>query len=120
MKQTINEHDFIEAFRNYNRLQTDETSGNFTREGATALFEYLKQYEDDTGEELELDVIALCCDYAEYADFKELYQDYGHLIKNEDFTDEEEKQERIIEELEANTTLIEIDKEEGHVIIQSF
>ena len=37
----------------------------FTYEGLEQLFEHLEQLEADTGEELELDVIALCCDYSE-------------------------------------------------------
>ena len=36
----------------------------------------LEQYEEDTGEELELDVIALCCDFAEATD-KELLEYYN-------------------------------------------
>jgi hypothetical protein len=59
MKQTINESAFIRAFRDFGR---DE---NFSVTGLRALFEYLEQYEQDVGEELELDVIALCCDFHE-------------------------------------------------------
>lgn len=59
MKQTITFQDFRDAFRNYNRKD------NFSYEGLEALFEYLEQYEQDSGQELELDVIALCCDYNE-------------------------------------------------------
>jgi len=59
MKQTINLNDFRQAFHNAGRGE------QFSYEGLTTLYEYLTQYEDDTGEELELDVIALCCEYAE-------------------------------------------------------
>ena len=40
------------------------------------MFDYLEQYEEDTGEELKLDVIALCCDFAEATD-KELIEYYS-------------------------------------------
>ena len=60
MKQTINGYDFIEAFKRANR------SNNFSHEGLCALFEYLENMEQDTGEEMALDVIAICCDFSEY------------------------------------------------------
>jgi hypothetical protein len=57
MKQTVNKHDFHDAFRIMDRLE------NFTYEAREALFDYLEQYEEGLTEEIELDVIALCCDY---------------------------------------------------------
>lgn len=37
----------------------------FSYEGLGLLFDYLEQYEADTGEEIKLDVIALCCEFSE-------------------------------------------------------
>ena len=54
MKQTINEYQFKEAFQS-------SRPNNFSYEGLTALYDYLEQYEEDTGQEIELDVIGLCC-----------------------------------------------------------
>ena len=56
MKQSVNMYDFERAFKNFERMN------NFSYDGLKALFEYLEDYEEDTGEEIELDVIALCCD----------------------------------------------------------
>lgn len=58
MKQSINLYQFEQAFK---ALRPD----NFSYEGIHALFEYLEQWEADSGEELELDVVALCCDFSE-------------------------------------------------------
>lgn len=58
MKTTVSIYDFRRAFE-----QSRPT--NFSYQGLEVLFDYLEAYEDDTGEELELDVIALCCDYCE-------------------------------------------------------
>jgi len=69
MYQSINLHDFREAFRNYGR------SNNFSYDGLEILFDGLEQYEEDTGTAIELDVIALCCEYNE-ADLDEINQDY--------------------------------------------
>tara|TARA_R110000744_G_scaffold327413_1_gene433123 strand:+ start:239 stop:520 length:282 start_codon:yes stop_codon:yes gene_type:complete len=63
-------YDFERAFKRYERE-------NFSYDGLKALFEYLEEYEEGTGEEIELDVIALCCEYAEYDSLKEYNDDYG-------------------------------------------
>ena len=59
MKESINFTRFVDLFNDMDRGE------NFTYEGKRALFEYLEQYEEDTGQEVELDIIALCCDYTE-------------------------------------------------------
>ena len=58
MHQTVNFTDFHNAFK---QLRPN----NFSYEGLQALFEYCEDYERDTGEPQELDVIALCCDVTE-------------------------------------------------------
>lgn len=58
MKQSINSSTFRGAFQS---MRPD----NFTDEGLDALFSYLEGYEEETGEEMELDVIALCCEFSE-------------------------------------------------------
>lgn len=59
MKQTVYESDFRSAFHRMDR------GTQFSYEGLGILFDYLEGFEQDTGEEIELDVIALCCEYAE-------------------------------------------------------
>jgi len=58
MKETVTLSTFRDAFR---AIRPD----NFSYEGLAVLFDDLTQYEDDCGEELELDVIAFCCDFVE-------------------------------------------------------
>lgn len=58
MKQTITEDEFIRAFDDYNR------SENFTVAARRAMFEYFEEYEEDTGVEMDLDVIAICCEFS--------------------------------------------------------
>jgi hypothetical protein len=70
MKTTVSIHDFRNAFKNYNR------EANFSYAGQTALFDYLTEYEDSTGEELEMDIIALCCEFSEYEDMEEFHKNY--------------------------------------------
>ena len=79
MKKTINIYDFRDAFHKAGR------GNQFTYDGLTALFEYLEDYEEGTGEEIELDVIALCCEFTEYESIEEFWLDYNQ----EDYPDEE-------------------------------
>ena len=105
MKQTINVTQFRDAFRNMGRKE------NFSYAGLNALYDYLTALEDDIGEELELDVIALCCEFSEY-DFEELQQEFG------DSDDPWEDMEEAINWLEEQTTVIRVD--DDRVIIQNF
>ena len=105
MKQTITEQMFIDAFHRRGRGE------QFSNEGLIALFEYIQDRERDTGEEYELDPIALCCEFTEYDSAREAALDYG-----QDFGPEEE--EEAVEWLEAETSVIELPS--GGVIVQSF
>ena len=109
MKQTINLYQFERAFVDMNRKD------QFTYDGKRALFDYLEEYEDGTGEEIELDVIALCCDYCEYDSALECAKDYPFDI-DEDL-DEDEQEEAALEYLRDHTTVIEFNT---GIIVQSF
>ena len=58
MKQNVYFSTFRDAFEKLRPY-------NFSYGGLEILFEYLEECQKDTGEEYELDVIALCCDFAE-------------------------------------------------------
>jgi len=105
MYQTVNFYDFERAF------VTADRADNFSYHGKKALFDYLESYEDDTGEKIELDVVAICCDFSEYSSTLEAMADYS-LVDLEDNTEEE-----ALEYLHDNTTVIEF---EGGIIIQAF
>ncbi len=61
MKQTVNRNDFMHAFHQYNRYE------QFGYDALAVLFDYYEQLEDDLGEEITLDVIAICCDWGVYS-----------------------------------------------------
>lgn len=94
MKTSVTFSQFCDAFRDMNR------SENFSYEGKRALFDYLEQYEDECGCEVELDVIALCCEYAE-SDVEELISDYS--IDVSEAEDDEEKAEIVADYLNDHT-----------------
>ena len=105
MIRTVNKYDFIDAFRKMGR------EGNFSNDGLVALYEYLEMLEDDTGQPIELDVIALCCEFTEYDNLEEFQADYGREFSNID--------KRFKYSIEDNTTIIPIEGTDGF-IIQNF
>lgn len=96
MKTTVDKYDFRTAFLN-------TRADNFTLVGLDTLFEHLEQLEQDTGEEMELDVIAICCDYNEDT-WQDIAQNYD--IDLTDCEDEDAKIEAVREYLEENTYLV--------------
>ena len=77
MKQTIDIYDFRAAF----------AGGQFTYEGLSALFDWLTEYEESTGEEIELDVVGLCCEFTEYDSLEELQQSYDDIRSLDDLAE---------------------------------
>ena len=76
MKKTVNFYEFRQWFE-------QNRPNNFSRVGLRGLFDYLEQYEEDCGKEIEFDPIAICCEYSEYDNIAEFQIDYGH----EDYPD---------------------------------
>jgi hypothetical protein len=60
--------------------------------------------------EIELDVIALCCEFSEHKSALDAAADYGYDV-------DDESEENAMQFLRDNTTVIEFD---GGIIIQQF
>ena len=101
MKQTINEYQFKDAFQS-------SRPNNFSYEGLTALYDYLEDLEEDTGEEIELDVIGLCCDFTEYDSLEDFQKEHYDEEIGDCYED--------IEEIEDETIVIKIEGTEGFII----
>ena len=71
MKQRVNSFDFVNAFK-----KSDTYKNQFSNLGLYYLYKHLESYEEDTGEELELDIVAIACDFTEYEDINEAVNDY--------------------------------------------
>lgn len=103
MKQTITISGFRNAFVRMNRAD------RFTYDGLVTLFDYLNEVDPD----MELDVIALCCDYGEY-NREGLEFDFGHVPDNE----VPESIEEWAALLQNHTTVLTVD--ESRLIVQAF
>ena len=99
MKEQVGFCQFCDRFRNMGRNE------QFSYNGKKALFEYLEALEEDLDEEIDLDVIALCCEYTEYESIKEYQEDYGDDYKN-------------LDSIEQVTMVIRIEGKDSFIIQQ--
>lgn len=96
MKTTVSRYDFERAFVDAGRKE------QFSYEGLSVLFDYLEDYEEQTGEEIELDVIALCCDYYEET-VRTIADNYGLELPEDE--DEDEHREAVRHYLNNHTII---------------
>lgn len=116
MKKQLTRSDIARA------LHEDEYGG-WSWAGAQAMAEHLEMLEEDLGEEMDLDVVAIRCDYSEHANLFEWAEGYfgGHEWREdvgaEHTTTDEEDEEILREYIRENGVLIEFD---GGIIVSSF
>ena len=108
MKQTMTTSAIAHAL-------VEDENANWSFAGAMALAEYLEQIEEDTGEEMEFDRVAIRCDFSEYANATEAAGNYD--FEQDEDADEDETEAAALEYLRDKTTVIEFS---GGIIIQDF
>jgi hypothetical protein len=96
MKTTVSRYDFERAFVDADR------KGNFSYEALGLLFDYFESYEEETGQEIELDVIAICCEYTE-DNLDDILVNYSIDVEG---MDDDEKIEAARDYLNDNTQLV--------------
>jgi hypothetical protein len=91
MKTTVYFSEFCDYFR-------DIRPDNFSYRGLCILFDYFEEFEDSTGESIDFDVIAICCDFSEDS-FENIADQYGIELDAE--MDEDYQKQQVIEHLEG-------------------
>ena len=107
MKQTVTKSAFIDAFRNAGR------EDNFSYAGLCALYDWL----EELGEEIELDVVALCCEFSEYGSALECIEDAGYGFEPDPEDYEDDQEDEALDWLRQRTAIITFP---GGIIIQDF
>lgn len=97
--QTVTFCQFCDAFRDMDRQD------QFSYAGKQALFDYLEEYSDSVGEPVDLDIIALCCEYSE-DDYETIAENYSIDLTDIDPEDEDEIKEAVMDYLEKNTIIV--------------
>jgi hypothetical protein len=122
MKTTLSTNEVTHAL-----LQDDNAGWSY--DGAKALAEYLDDMEVEMEEEMELDVVALRCDFSEFEsliDWANEYFTIDQLVETfpiasdpdaDDYADLDDCEEEIRDYIRDNGQLIEFD---GGIIVSSF
>lgn len=109
MKQSINFSAFVDAFHAHKRYD------QFGYEALRIIFDYLEEYEESCGQEIELDVIAICCDYS--------VEHYTDIAKNYsidlDGLDDDEAKSAVIEYIQDNSSYLG-EATDGELVYQCF
>ena len=112
MITTVSQTDFIDAFRDMGRQD------NFSYNGLKALYDSFEEYEESCNQAVELDVIAICCEYSEHDSALACIADLGYDCPDFDESDDDDENEAIaLDYLRHNTQVIEFD---GGIIIAGF
>jgi len=96
IKKTLTQSEFIEEFK------SSDYKNNFSYNGLIELYNYF----DNLGEDINFDMIAICCEFSEYENIDEAYKELTGK--------QEESIEEMREYITDNTLLIEF---EGGIII---
>lgn len=105
------------------KILLEDEYANWSHGGAVALVQYLESVEEDTSEDINMDRVAIRCDYAEYASAYEAMRQYqpedmpiaedtgvnenGHGMDLVEIAEAEEKM--AMEWLQEHTTVIPFD-----------
>ena len=90
----------------------------FSYEALEAIFDYLEEYSDSTGENVEMDSVAICCDWAE-AHWSDIAREYS--IDLNDFAEDEDDDNRIeaaMQYLWDNTHAVQLSA--GNIVYTQF
>lgn len=97
--QTLTKSAFIDAFKQSSRKD------QFSYEALGAIFDYLEEYSDSTGENVEFDIVGICCDWSEMS-WQEIAQSYD--VDLSQCTDDDERIGEVGDFLNRNTQYCEL------------
>lgn len=106
MKQTLTTNQVA-------HLLLKDDNARWSYEGAFALAEHYEEMEQDSGEEIELDVVAIRCEWTEYKTAHEIAEAYDIAFDG----DEEDVEDAIINHLGDKTLLLRF---KGGYLVQQF
>ena len=120
--EQVTRYDMIERARSFDTGRYEQLGGY---EGIDALHEYLTDLAEDIGEPIELDIIALCCDWAHYGSIIDAAWEYDHdstvaqlLVDWNAGNEPGECEREILDWFQDQTTVLQLDN--GSYLIQAF
>lgn len=111
--ETLSTHEIAHALRK-------DDNARWSYDGALALAEWLEQYAEDTGEPIELDIVALRCEFSEWESAIDISINYADSPQRDDpdYDDDDEHHKAVIDWLNENTIVV-LDNDDC-IIFQDF
>lgn len=106
MKQTVHNTDFHNAFHSMGR------GNQFSDDALNMLFNYFEEFDD----EMELDVVSICCEYSE-SSVEQIIRDYSIDC---DFIEDDEIEAHVLSYLEDHTTVIGVCPSDCSIVFVQF
>lgn len=94
-----------------------DENANWSRAGAYALIQHLEQLEEDCGDEIEFDRVAIRCEWSEYESAVEAVEELEPDWDKPTDASERELEQTALDWLSGRTQVIAF---EGGVIVQNF
>ena len=114
MKNTLNTSDIVNA------LLADNCTAQWSYKAAKALAEYLEEYETECGIEMELDVVAIRCEFDEHeslTEWAEMYFTDDQLLEFLDGEELEDAEDKLRDYILDHGNFIEFT---GGIIVSQF
>jgi hypothetical protein len=112
MYQIVNQSDFVSAFKQ------SERKNQFSYAALCAIFDHITEIEESDGNDIEFDLVSICCDWCEYSSAQEAAQAYGWKPDNHIEGDGNECDGEAMQFLNDSTQVIEL--KGGAVVIYNF
>lgn len=90
---------------------SDNGQSRWSRAAAFALAEYYEELEQSMGEEMELDVVAIRCEWTEYSTLQEVMDNYNPQLRDSG-------PDEILEYLNDHTQVITLPDSQGYLVLQ--
>jgi hypothetical protein len=97
----ITKSSFIDAFKRSSRKD------QFSYDALGAIYEYLEDYSQDSGENVELDIVAICCDWIEMS-WQDVVQSYDLDLSLSHCDTDEERIDAVEEYLQDQTQSVRL------------
>lgn len=107
---SLDRSEFVKLFDEYDR------SENFSIAARECLYDYYDDLSYDLSEDIQIDPIAICCDWCEY-DADDLWSDYNHILDSNAEKYSDETMEILVEKLEQETTVLKVDGINTYLIL---
>ena len=111
MKKTINLHNFVSAFTEMGRYD------QFSLDALKIIYKYITDYEEKSGQVMQLDVIAICCEFVESTPLQ-VFVDYVTSIDPYNLKDENDLMAKAVDFLESKTSVL--GQTETNIIYKQF